>query len=286
MNYRIIIKEYGLMVLACLIYAIGISVFLDPNKLAPGGVSGLGIILSRFLPLETGSIVFMFNIPIMIVGFWKLGYKLIWKSFFCMTISSIFIDMIGLSGLYLTDDLFISAIGGSFCVATGIGIIMLQGGTTGGVDIIVKLLRKKLPHIKTGACFLMIDLSVVLLSAIVFRDFVLAMYALVVVALNAFVLDKVLYGTDGAKMIYIITDYSDNIAKRLMEELNLGVTFLQGKGAYSGKQKDVIFVVMKKLMAPKAEEVIKQEDPNAFMIVSSAHEIYGEGYKNIFGEKL
>jgi uncharacterized membrane-anchored protein YitT (DUF2179 family) len=192
----------------------------------------------------------------------------------------------GWYGRAVTDDKIISALTGASLVSMGIGIIMKKGGTTGGSDIIIRLLRKRFPHMKTSALFLAFDLSVVLISAVAFRDVVVALYAMVAVITGAFVLDKVLYGTDEAKLIYIISDHSKELAKRLLQELEVGVTLMQGKGAYSGNDKEVILVVMKKIIAPKAEEIVKELDPEAFMIVSSASEIYGKGYKNIFGEKL
>ncbi len=282
-----LIYEYGVMTVGSVLYAIGIALFLDPNHLAPGGVTGIGIILNQFLPLETGTIIFFINVPLIIVGYLKLGRKLIWRTFFCVALTSTIID--GINAYYgqaVTNDLLISAIAGCGLVGIGIGMIMKQGSTTGGSDIVVRLLRKKFPHIKTSALFSVIDCVIVALSAIVFKDIVIALYALIAVAACAYVLDKVLYGTDEAKMIYIISDYSQPIAKRLLEDLEVGATFIQGRGAYSGKDKEVIMVVMRKALAPKAEEIVKEVDPTAFMIVTSANEIYGEGYKNIFSEKL
>lgn len=286
-KYKKLLREYIMMAIGSLIYSMGIALFLDPNKLAPGGVTGISIILSNFLPLETGTFIFLVNIPIVIIGFLKLGRKLIWRSLYCLTITSVMIDSInGLYGRAVTDDLMISALAGATFVGVGIGIIMKQEATTAGTDIIVRLLRKRYPHIKTGALFSGIDFIIVAASAILFKDAVVAMYALVSVVFCAIVMDKVLYGTDEAKLIYIISDHSQSIAGRLLEDLDVGVTYIQGRGAYSGKDKEVIMAVMRKALAPKAEEVVKEVDPTAFMIVSSANEIYGEGYKNIFSEKL
>ena len=119
-----------------------------------------------------------------------------------------------------------------------------------------------------------------------FKDIVLALYALIAVTVSAYVLDKVLYGTDEAKLLYIISDRSQPITEKLLKDLEVGVTFIQGKGAYSGKEKDVIMVAMRKALAPKAEEIVKEVDPTAFMIITSASEVYGQGHKNIFSEKL
>ncbi|MBQ8816054.1 MAG: YitT family protein [Lachnospiraceae bacterium] len=286
-NIGKLIWEYSIMSIGAVLYAIGISMFLDPNNLAPGGVTGIGIILSKFIPLETGTIVFIINIPLIIVGFWKLGHRLIWRTFYCIAITSTLIDTINnVYGRALTDDKIISAITGAGLVSLGIGLIMKQGGTTGGSDIVVRLLRRRFPHIKTSVLFFCIDCMIVTSSAIAFRDIVVALYALVAVVVGSFTLDKVLYGTDEAKMIYIISDHSKPIADSLLKDLAVGVTFIQGRGAYSGKDKEVIMVVMRKALAPKAEEIIKKVDPQAFMIVTNASEIYGQGYKNIFSEKL
>lgn len=282
-----LIYEYSVMTIGCILYAIGIALFLDPNHLAPGGVTGLSIILSQFLPLETGTLIFVFNIPIIILGYLKLGRKLIIRTAYCVFLTSTFID--GINAYYsvaITDDLLISAIAGCGLLGIGIGLIMKKSGTTGGTDIVVRLLRKRFPHIRTGAFFTVLDCVVVGLSAIAFKDIVLAFYALIAVVVSAYALDKVLYGTDEAKLLYIISDKSQPITERLLKDLEVGVTYIQGKGAYSGKEKDVIMVVMRKAVAPKAEEIVKEVDPTAFMIITSASEVYGEGHKNIFSEKL
>lgn len=284
---RKLLLEYILITIGSIIYSAGIALFLDPNNLAPGGVSGISIILSNYILVDTGSIIFILNVPIMILGFLKLGRKVMWRTFYCLIVNSFVVDaMIALQAQALTDDLLISAIAGAGLSGLGIGIIMKQGCTTGGADIIVRILRKKHPHIKTNELFSILDCAVVALSAIAFRNLEVALYALIAVFVSAFVLERVLYGTDEAKLIYIISDQSADIAQRMLDELEIGVTFIEGKGAYSGKEKQVIMAVMRKTLSPKAEEIVKAIDPQAFMIVSSATEIYGEGYKNIFSEKL
>ena len=132
----------------------------------------------------------------------------------------------------------------------------------------------------------MTDATIVTASAVVLKDIDTALYAGLVVIVNSILFDVVLYGRDGAKMLFIVSDCPEAIVKRLLEDLDVGVTYLSGRGAYSEKEKDVVLCVMKKHLSPKAEEIIRQEDPKAFMIVASASEIYGEGYKNIFSEKL
>lgn len=277
--------DYIVITIASVVYAAGISLFIDPNQLAPGGVTGIAIILNRVTGVETGTWILVVNIPIILLGAWKFGLKFIVSTIYAIALTSTLTNIMKPIGA-LTTDLLLAALVGSALMALGMGWIFKAGGTTGGTDIIVKVLRLKFPHLKTGSLFLLIDAVVVSLGALVFRDIDRALYAGMVVFVTSFLLDLVLYGRDGAKLIYIISDHAEGIAKRLLEELDIGVTYMQGSGAYSGKEKQVIMCAMRKPLAPKAEEVVKQEDPMAFMIVTSAMEVYGEGYKSYFSEKL
>lgn len=275
-----------MITLASAVYAVGIALFLDPNNLAPGGVSGLAIIISRLLPLEVGTLMFLLNVPIFIFGLWKLGGRLIIRSIYCQAVSSVMINYLSAHFDVITEDKLLAALSGAALMGFGIGVVMKQDATTGGMDIVVKIIRKKLPYLKTNSLFLITDICVVALSAVVFRDIEVALYAAVAVVMDSIVLDIVLYGRDEAKLLYIISDYSERIAARILKDVDLGLTFVEGKGGYSGADKKVILVVMHKPLLPKVEEIVRQEDPAAFMIVTNASEIYGEGYKDIFSEKL
>ena len=265
------IVDYLMITLAAGIYAVAVSMFLDPNSLAPGGVTGIAIILNRITGLETGT--------------WKFGWKFILSTLYCTALSSCFTNLLAPLGAVTADPLLAALVGGAL-MALGLGLIFKAGATSGGTDIIVKLLRLKFPHLKTGVLFLLTDAIIVTASAFVFQDIDTALYAGLVVLVNSLLLDVVLYGRDGAKMLFIISDRHDRIAGRILEELDIGATYIYGNGAYSGKDKKVILCVVKKYLFPKAEEVVRQEDPDAFMIITSATEIYGEGYKNIFSQKL
>ena len=186
----------------------------------------------------------------------------------------------------MTEDKLLAALAGSMMMAIAIGWVFKSGATTGGTDIIIKLLRLKYPHLKTGSLFLITDLTIVAISALVFKDINAALYAGIAVGITSYGLDILLYGRDGAKLIYIISDHSEQITARLLSEVDAGVTHIQGQGAYSGKEKNVIMCVIRIQQAIRAEEIVKEEDPEAFMIVTSASEIYGEGYKSYFSEKL
>ena len=277
---------YVLMTLACFCYAVGISLFVEPNNIASGGVTGIAIILNKAIGGSTGIWFFVINIPILLIGMWKFGFKFLMSTVYCTTIISVFTDLLSRYGSPLTNDVLVATIAGGMLTAIGMGGVFKAGATTGGMDIVVKLCKLKFPYMKTGSLFLIMDFLVVLASAFVFRDIDRAFYSAMEVFVTSTLLDLVLYGKDGAKLIYIISDKSEKIAARLLDELNIGVTYMEGQGAYSGREKKVIMCVTKKQIAPRAEEIVKEEDPNTFMIVSSASEIYGEGYKSYFSEKL
>lgn len=277
--------DYMIITLASVVYAAGVSLFIDPNNLAPGGVTGIAIILSRLIPVETGTLILLLNVPIILLGIWKFGFRFIISTFYSIAVTSFFTNVFAGFGA-ATNDILLGALAGSVLIATSIGIIFKRGATTGGMDIVIKCLRLKYPHLKTGTLFFMIDVCVVALSGIVFQNIDSALYAGISVVVSSFVMDTVLYGRDGAKLIYIISDCPQKMTERLLAELDIGVTHLTGSGAYSGKEKKIIMCVVRKPLAPRVEEIVKEEDAEAFMIVTSATEIFGEGYKSYFSEKF
>lgn len=282
---KVILKRVFGIIIGSFIYACGISLFLDPNNLAPGGLIGIAVILNRMTGLETGTLFFLLNIPIVMLGLWRFGYRFIASTFFAVVINSLFTNYTTRFGVVTTDPL-LASLAGSILVGVGIGVVFRSGATTGGIDIIIKILREKYKHLKTGFLFLILDVIIVAISGFVFRDFNIIMYALIAVVVSGQVMDYVLYGRDEAKLMYVISDKADLIADRILDEMDVGATFLQGQGAYTGAEKKVIMCVVKKNQGPKLEEIVKQEDKAAFLIISSANEIYGEGYKNILNEKI
>ena len=279
------IWDYIVITLASFIYATGLALFLDPNNLAPGGFSGVAIIISRFTTIPTGTWFLIFNIPVMILGMWKFGWKFIVSTIYSIVVISFATNTLSALGPATKDPLLAAAAGGSL-IAIGVGLIFRVGATTGGTDIIVKFLKLKYRHLRTGVIFLLTDALIVVASGIAFRKIDTALYAGMAVIVCSIVMDLVLYGRDEAKLIYIISDKADLIAGRLMQELDVGATFLEGSGAYSNQSKKIIMCAMKKQIAPKAEEVVKEMDPESFMIVTSASEVFGEGHKSYFSEKL
>lgn len=291
MNKKVlsVIFRYLTMILGAIIYASGVAIFLDPLSLAPGGISGLAIVIGKISGLPTSILYFAFNVPLLLIAWKKFGFKLLSSTI--LVIISISSAM-GIINFFtggkpvVTENQLLASVAGGVMIATGIGIVFRTGATSGGVDIIVKLLRLKFRHINTGTFFFVTDMMIIVLSAILFRNIEIALYALIAVFVNSKVIDFVLYGTNRSKLVYIISDREQEIANKLTHDLDLGATVVKGEGAYTGKQKDILLCAVKTPSFPKLRKVVKDIDPHAFMIVSDTTEIFGEGYTAIDKEDL
>lgn len=275
------LKDYALIAVGSILYAAGVALFLDPNDLASGGVSGIAIIVGEFADfITTGTWVVIINIPIMIAGVWKLGAKILLPTFFSLFVSSLAMNGFEYFVEPITDNPLLACVGGAVMVAAGIGLVFRGGATTAGTDIIVKLLRLKFKHISTGAIFLFTDGLICLASGIVFGEADKALYAGIAVFIQMTVLNTVLYGSDEARMVYIISEHDDVIAQRLLKEVDAGATFLYGNGAYTGKDRKVLMCALRMRSVPQARDIVRQEDSDAFMIVTKATSVFGEGFKS------
>lgn len=283
-----VIRKYFFITFAAIGYGGGIAIFLDKNNLVPGGVSGLSIIINRLTGINTGTIIFIINIPIVILGIYKLGFSVMADSIYAIIISSTAVNFLE-SLKPVTNDTFIAAVMGGVIVSFCLGIILKEGATTGGSDIIVMIIKSKYQYLKTGVIFLIADIIVVLMSAFTFDNIDYAFYSALTVVTSSVILDMVLYGRDEARLLYIVFKNSENediLAGRLLVELDVGVTYLRGYGVYKNKDKKVIMCAIHKKLLPKAKEIVKEIDDEAFMIVTSANEIIGEGYKSHYAKTL
>lgn len=275
------LKNYILVTIGSILYAAGVSLFLAPSELASGGVSGIAIIINSIIDfLPTGTWVVILNVPIMIAGVWKLGAKILLPTFYALGVSAGAMNLFELFFPPVTDNVLLACVGGAVLVAAGIGLVFRGGATTAGTDIIVKLLRLKFQHISTGAIFLFTDGLICLASGLVFGDIDKAIYAGIAVFIQMNVLNTVLYGSDEARMVYIISERDEEIAERLLKEVDAGATFLRGNGAYTGKDRKVLMCALRMRAVPQAREIIKQVDSDAFVIVTKATSVFGEGFKS------
>lgn len=281
------IYNFAVLTLGSVLFAIGVSCFFDPNSIAPGGISGVAIIITKFIGfLPTGTWIALINVPIMIVGTYKFGFKFLASTMYAVAVSSIAVNITGQYIGSLTDNLFLAAVGGAVLVGTGVGLVFRTGATTGGTDVIVKLLRLKFRHLPTGIVFSVVDGAICITSGIVFKNIEVMMYAVIALMLQSMIVNKVLYGGDGARMIYVISGKNEEIAKRLMTEVDVGATYFQGNGAYTGKDYEVLMVVMRAKQLPAARDIVRDVDNKAFMIVTNATSVFGQGFKRYDTEEV
>lgn len=282
-----ILKQHLLITVGCILFAIGIAFFLDASQLASGGVTGIAIILSSVIPLEnmTGIWILILNVPLIIIGAISFGRYFVISTLYSTVVSSLLIELFTFLIPYLPfslpNEFFIAGVCGGGFAGIGMGIIYKMGSTTGGTDILVKVLRKKFRYIKLGIISLTIDVVIIGISFIIFRDFTLLFYTAVGLVVMSATMDWVLYGTESAKLVYIITDgeHAPLLSEKITKELDVGATFIDGEGAYTGNERRIILCAIKKVQYPKLCDYIHEIDPRAFTIVTSAKEVYGEGYK-------
>lgn len=279
------LRRYSLISIGAIVFAIAISLFLDPNNVAPGGVTGVAIILNHYINMSTGAITLIINIPIMVLGVWKFGIRFLVSTITATCLASVFIDILAPVGA-LSDDMILCAVAGGVLIGLSLGLIFKAGATTGGTDVVARILKLKLPHMETGNLFIIIDSMIVAASAIAFHDVEAAICAAICVFIVGKVFDVVMYGASGAKLIFVISDKEQEIAKRIMTELDSGVTYVNGIGAYTDAHKRIIMCALKKQLLPKAEDIIKEIDLEAFIIITSANEIVGEGYRSPLDERV
>ncbi len=277
-----LIKNYFFIVLSAAIYALAFDWCFEPNGIAFGGVTGLAQIVNHFFSqVPVGVLVILFNIPLFLLGWKFLGGHLLISSLIAMAISSLFIDILATWHTFQPmEDKLLACIFGGVLMGVSMGMIFLQGATTGGTEIVARLLKLKLAWLPMGKLLLVTDLVVIAAVAAAFGDLHSALYGAVSMYLSTMVMDWVLYGLDTAKVAYIISDKPNEIAQGILHELDRSVTYLSGEGGYSGQSKKVILCAFKQRQIVAIKEMVRQVDPEAFMIVTAAHEVLGEGFKS------
>lgn len=270
------------------VYSVSISLFLNPNNLAPGGISGIAIMLNHIFSLPLGLTIFALNIPLLIISFIKLGKRFFYKTLLAIALTTVFIDLLATPGVIPlpTSNPILAAIYGGLLLAVALAFLFKAGATTGGIDIIIRLLKLRFPHIETGKLFLLLDTTIVALSAVVFQSIETALYAAITIFVSSFFLDKILYGTDKIILMFIISEKSEEITRALLFNLETGVTYLKGMGAYDRNDRKIIMCAMKKSKYPKAEKLIFSVDKKSFLIITSANEILGNGFRAFDDERI
>ncbi|MBE6543916.1 MAG: YitT family protein [Ruminococcaceae bacterium] len=262
-------------------FAISVNMFLaqaENGGVILGGATGIAMIISHFIELfPIGTLIIFINIPLIIAGFLMLGKGFIIRTAIGMLMSSIFTNIFTFFPITVTDPLLCSIFGG-LTMGVALGLIYMRGYTTGGGDILVMILKKLKPRLSTGHATLIVDATIVVTAAILFKDPMVIFYSVIVIFVESKTMDFVLVGANNAKNVYVISDKSDEIAKGIAEHIERGITIIDCKGWYTGKEKKMIMCVIRPAEVYDLRHVVSQTDPDAFIIFCEASKVVGKGF--------
>lgn len=268
------------------IFALGFNLFLQPHELNCGGVSGLSMVLMELLGFgSVGLFQVIINVPLFLLGGLKIGKKFFIGSLIGMASSSVFIDLFSIIPVPHTEVLLAIVYGAALC-GVGIGLVFSAGTSTGGSEIVVRLLKLKWRNVSVGAFCLAFDVCVALLTGIIFKDVTKTLYTGITVFLTSRVLDVVVYRFDYSKVALIITKEYQQVAFEIGNKLQKGATLLHGEGSYSHQETKVILTAVKRQQLAELKELVTDIDPHAFIIVQEAHQVLGDGFARYTKDSL
>lgn len=262
--------------LGLLLAALGYRLFLIPNDIAPGGFTGMGQLINALTGYPVGAVVLALNVPLFALGLRSMGVRFALGSLVATLALSAMLDWLPTS--YVSDDVVLSTIFGGILSGAGFGLILRGGASTGGTDMLAKMIHERVRVIKVGMVMFGVDFLVVFASMFVF-DATKAMYAVIALFISTWVMDRVIDGLNTAKAYFVISRNSAEISRRVQHELEHGVTALRGRGEYSGEDMDVLLCVVYRFEAPRLKRIIAECDERAFVIATDVHEALGEGFE-------
>lgn len=273
-----LLKKYSIITLGCAVYAVGFCWCCVPGHLSIGGLTGVAQVINVFFPsLPVGIMTLVMNVPLFILGWRLLGKGVLISSLYAMALSSLMIDGINAVFTFPALEPILAAVYGGILCGAAFGLMLRQGATTGGTELAARLLKLKVQQLPIGKLCLAIDLIVILAYSLTFRQLTQALYSIAALYICTTVMDKVVYGGNAAKLAYIISPRHEEITRRLLE-LDLGVTLLEGTGAYCHRSTEVIMCAFSRSYIIPVKKLVQQIDPDAFIIVCDTHEILGEGF--------
>lgn len=273
-----LLYEYGVILLGSALYALCFNWFFQPNNISMGGFTGIGQIVNRLIPvLPVGIMSILLNVPLFILGVHKQGVKLLISSLFAMGVSSLMLDGLAAAHTFAPMEPLLASVYGGVLLGIAMGLLLTVGATTGGTELAARLLKYRLRSLSIGRLCLTIDVIVICLYALTFRSVNNALYGIIAMYISSLAMDAVVYGSVNAKIAYIISGRSDEIAGQLLR-MDLGITLLDGRGGFSGDRKQVVLCAFKRSQIAAIKAAVTNIDPNAFIIVCEAHEVLGEGF--------
>ncbi len=282
-------NKYGWIaatVVGSAVFALGFALFLQPHNMNAGGISGLAQVVVKLLGFgSVGSLSIIINLPLFILGGIKIGRRFFAGSLLGMVLSSLLIDAFAVIPVITVEPLVGALYGGVMC-GLGLGVVFVSGTSTGGSDILVRLLKLCYRHVPIGQIAMYFDILVVVLTGLVFQDVDKALYTGIAVFVTGQVIDAVVYRFDYSKVALIISKEYDRIAYEIGARLDRGATFLHGEGSYSHSQTKVVLTAVKKQQVADLKEMVTRIDPNAFIIVQEAHQVLGDGFARYTKDSL
>lgn len=271
-------KDFVIFMAGGSLYAISVNVFTAPAAIAPGGATGIATLLNHLFSLPIGGMILVLNLPLFLLSVKILGIRFLPKTIAATVISSLLIDIFSFIIPPYTGNRLLAALYGGVFAGIGLSLIFLRGGTTGGTDLAAKLLKRVLPTFSLGQLILILDSIIIVLSAVVYRDVDSGLYACLVIFASTTIIDRLLYNAGMGKVLYIISGKSDRVCAAIMQQLQRGATMLKGTGGFSGEEKCVLLCVVRRGEVWRARQIVEEIDPNAFMVVSDAGQVMGEGF--------
>lgn len=258
------------------VLAIGVYCFVEQADIAPGGISGIAILFKYLFNLPIGMMTFLLNVPILYLGFRYLGRRFTLRSMITLAISSVILDFVITPLLpQYTGDRMIASIFGGVCMGAGLGLIFLRGSTTAGTDIISCLLERRFPHIQIGTALMLVDCAILATSVLFFQNLESGLFGLVALFCQTKVIDGIVYGLDRGREILIISLKNEEIAARIISEMERSATFLEARGAYRGQEGPVLLCVLRLQEYHQLKTIVHEVDPSAFPTVNKTIQILG-----------
>ncbi len=281
--YKMFFEYLGLTA-GCALMGLGLVLFLEPNTIAPGGVTGLAIVIQRLIGVPIDITNLAINIPLFIAGIFLLGSAFGAKTAYATVMLSafirLFITILG-EGYVVTHDLLLSALYGGVIMGVGIGLVFRSGGTTGGTDLAGAIINKYLPNLSIAKLMMILDLMVVITAGLVMKNVETSLYSIIALYILGQIADFIVEGLNYSKAFLIISNHSDEIGKKINSDLGRGVTVLLGKGFYTGAEKEILLCIVNRAQVIKLKNLVYEIDEKAFIMVTTTHEVLGEGFKVI-----
>lgn len=265
-------------IMGCGLFAVAVQCFSAPNDIAPGGVSGISILLNYLFDLPISILTMALNIPLLVLAFFLLGKAFTLRTLKTVTIMSIMLHFGSFLPSYTGNMILVALYGGLF-EGIGLALIFMRGSTTGGSDVASRLIQLKFPHVSVGKLLMVVDGCVLVASAIVYRNIENAMYGLLAIFTSTRIIDSILYGLDLGKVMMIISNDHRKIADRVNTEMERGCTILEGRGSYTNESRPVLMIAVSRQQFFILKKIVYQVDPAAFVLALDATEIIGEGFK-------